>query len=52
MDAFPAFFPLAGRKVVIAGDGEGAEAKARLLAGSPAEVARVKIGRASCRERV
>ena len=36
MEAFPAFFPLAGRHVVIAGEGEGAEAKARLLAGSPA----------------
>lgn len=42
MDAFPAFFPLAGRKVVIAGDGEAAEAKARLFEGSPAEVARVE----------
>lgn len=41
MDAFPAFFPLAGRKVVIAGEGEAAEAKARLFEGSPAEVARV-----------
>jgi precorrin-2 dehydrogenase/sirohydrochlorin ferrochelatase len=41
MEAFPAFFPLSGRRVVIAGEGEGAEAKARLLAGSPAKVARV-----------
>ena len=41
MEAFPAFFPLSGRRVVIAGDGEGAEAKARLLAGSPAIVERV-----------
>src|SRR5580704_10675423 len=41
MEAFPAFFPLNGRRVVIAGDGEGAEAKARLLAGSPATVERV-----------
>jgi precorrin-2 dehydrogenase/sirohydrochlorin ferrochelatase len=41
MDTFPAFFPLRGRRVVIAGDGEGAEAKARLFAGSPAAVARV-----------
>jgi precorrin-2 dehydrogenase/sirohydrochlorin ferrochelatase len=41
MEAFPAFFPLRGRRVVIAGAGEGAEAKARLLAGSPAEVARI-----------
>lgn len=41
MDAFPAFFPLAGRTVVIAGEGEAAEAKARLFAGSPARVVRV-----------
>jgi precorrin-2 dehydrogenase/sirohydrochlorin ferrochelatase len=41
MEAFPAFVPLAGRRVVIAGDGEGAEAKARLLEGSPATVERV-----------
>jgi precorrin-2 dehydrogenase/sirohydrochlorin ferrochelatase len=41
MDTFPAFFPLAGRRVIIAGDGEGAEAKARLLAGSPATVTRL-----------
>lgn len=38
MDAFPAFFPLSGRKVVVAGDGEAADAKLRLLAGSPAQV--------------
>lgn len=38
MDAFPAFFPLAGRRVVVAGSGEPAEAKLRLLAGSPAKV--------------
>jgi len=41
VEAFPAFFPLSGRRVVIAGEGEGAEAKARLLAGSPAMVERV-----------
>jgi precorrin-2 dehydrogenase/sirohydrochlorin ferrochelatase len=41
MEAFPAFFPLSGRRVVIAGEGEGAEAKARLMAGSPAAVDRV-----------
>jgi len=41
MEAFPAFFPLSGRRVVIAGEGEGAEAKARLLAGSSATVERV-----------
>ena len=40
MEAFPAFFPLSGRRVVIAGEGEGAEAKARLLAGSAATLER------------
>src|SRR5579863_4837327 len=42
MEAFPAFFPLRGRRVVIAGAGEGAKAKVRLLAGSPASVVRVE----------
>lgn len=42
MDAFPAFFPLAGRTIVIAGSGEAAEAKARLFDGSPARVVRVE----------
>ena len=42
MDAFPAYFPLAGKKVVIAGSGEAAEAKARLFASSPAQVLRVE----------
>src|SRR4029453_4045974 len=41
MDAFPAFFPLAGRKVGIAGEGEAADAKARLFAGAPAEIVRL-----------
>src|SRR5271165_6039883 len=41
MESFPAFFPLRGLRVIIAGDGEGAEAKARLLAGSPAELVRL-----------
>lgn len=41
MDAFPAFFPLAGRSVAIAGEGESADAKARLFAGSPAKVVRL-----------
>ena len=40
MEAFPAFFPLSGRRVVIAGEGEGAEAKARLLASSPVSIER------------
>jgi precorrin-2 dehydrogenase/sirohydrochlorin ferrochelatase len=42
MEAFPAFFPLAGARVVIAGEGEGADAKARLLKGSPASVQRLR----------
>ena len=42
MEAFPAFFPLSGARVVIAGEGEGADAKARLLANSPAMVVRLK----------
>jgi precorrin-2 dehydrogenase/sirohydrochlorin ferrochelatase len=41
VDAFPAFFPLAGRAVAIAGEGEAAEAKARLFEGSPAAVVRL-----------
>ena len=41
MDAFPAYFPLAGRRIVIAGQGEPAEAKARLFEGSPAQVRRL-----------
>ena len=42
MDAFPAFYPLTGRTVVIAGTGEGAEAKVRLFAGSPATIRRLE----------
>jgi precorrin-2 dehydrogenase/sirohydrochlorin ferrochelatase len=38
MNAFPAFFPLAGRTVVIVGEGEAALAKARLFDGSPARI--------------
>ena len=41
MDAFPAFFPLAGRRVVVAGEGDAADAKARLFEGSPAVVTRL-----------
>jgi precorrin-2 dehydrogenase/sirohydrochlorin ferrochelatase len=41
MNSFPAYFPLAGKRVVIVGDGEAAEAKARLFAGSPATVERM-----------
>ena len=46
MDSFPAFFPLAGRRVVIVGVGEFADGKARLFDGSPAELVRVEDGRA------
>ncbi len=42
MEAFPAFLPLAGRRVILAGGGEAAEAKARLLAGSPARLDRLE----------
>lgn len=41
MNAFPAFFPLIGRKVVIAGSGDAADAKARLFEGAPAHIERV-----------
>ena len=41
METFPAFFPLRGKCVVIAGEGEPADAKARLFADSPAEVVRL-----------
>ena len=40
MDAFPAFIPLSGRKVVVIGEGEAADAKARLFDASPARLAR------------
>ena len=42
MDSFPAFFPLAGRTIVIAGTGEAAEAKVRLFEGSPAILVRLE----------
>lgn len=41
MNSFPAYFPLAGRRVVIVGDGEAADAKGRLFEGSPAQVLRL-----------
>jgi precorrin-2 dehydrogenase/sirohydrochlorin ferrochelatase len=46
MDAFPAFFPLAGRIVAIVGAGEAADAKVRLFDGSPARLLRVEDARA------
>lgn len=47
MDAFPAFFPLAGQIVVIAGAGDAAEAKVRLFEGSPAALVRLTDARAA-----
>jgi precorrin-2 dehydrogenase/sirohydrochlorin ferrochelatase len=41
METFPAFFPLAGRRIAIVGAGEAADAKARLFEGSAAEVVRL-----------
>jgi precorrin-2 dehydrogenase/sirohydrochlorin ferrochelatase len=38
LDVFPAFYPLAGRRVGLAGEGEGLQARRRLLSGSPAEL--------------
>jgi siroheme synthase-like protein len=46
METFPAFFPLAGRRVVIVGEGDAADAKARLFDGSPAVVTRLAAGEA------
>jgi precorrin-2 dehydrogenase/sirohydrochlorin ferrochelatase len=46
MDSFPAYFPLAGRKVVIVGSDDQAEGKARLFEGSPATLVRIDDGRA------
>jgi precorrin-2 dehydrogenase/sirohydrochlorin ferrochelatase len=42
MDAFPAFYPLAGRVIAIAGTGEAAEAKVRLFETSPATLRRLE----------
>ena len=41
MDVFPAFFPLAGRTVVVVGEGPAADSKARLFDGSPARLVRL-----------
>ena len=41
MDAFPAFVPLRGARVVVAGGGEAADAKARLFDGAPCELVRI-----------
>ena len=42
MDAFPAFYPLTGRVIAIAGSGEVAEAKVRLFESSPATLRRLE----------
>jgi precorrin-2 dehydrogenase/sirohydrochlorin ferrochelatase len=42
MDAFPAFYPLSGKTIVVAGTGEAAEAKLRLFVGSPATIRRLE----------
>ncbi|HEX3367390.1 bifunctional precorrin-2 dehydrogenase/sirohydrochlorin ferrochelatase [Phenylobacterium sp.] len=42
MDAFPAFYPLSGKTIVIVGTGEAAEAKLRLFVGSPARIRRLE----------
>ena len=41
MDAFPAFFSLHGRTIAIAGQGQAADAKARLFDSSPADLRRL-----------
>jgi uroporphyrin-III C-methyltransferase/precorrin-2 dehydrogenase/sirohydrochlorin ferrochelatase len=40
MRSFPAFMPLEGRRVAVIGSGPGADAKARLFEGSPADLLR------------
>jgi precorrin-2 dehydrogenase/sirohydrochlorin ferrochelatase len=44
MEAFPAFVPLKGRRVIIVGEGWMAEEKAALFVGSPAELVRLPEG--------
>ncbi len=43
MDAFPAFIPLSGKTVIVVGEGEAADNKARLFDGSPATVVRLSM---------
>ena len=49
MDAFPAFIPLAGRRVIIVGAGREAEEKAALFVGSPADLVRLPAADAALR---
>src|SRR3954471_17307199 len=44
MDSFPAFFPLAGKRIAVVGAGEQAEAKLRMFRQSPAEVVELAAG--------
>ena len=46
MDAFPAFIPLSDRRVVVVGEGETADNKARLFDGSPARLDRLTLDEA------
>lgn len=41
MDSFPAFVPLAGRRVVIVGEGREADEKAALFVGAPCALVRI-----------
>ncbi len=50
MEVFPAAFPLAGLTIAVAGEGEAADAKARLFEGSPATVVRIAAAEAGRRE--
>lgn len=47
MNAFPAFIPLDGARIVIVGDGPGADAKAQLVARARAEIVRIPAARAA-----
>ncbi len=47
MDVFPAAFPLAGLTIAVAGNGEAADAKARLFDGSPATLIRIEPSQAA-----
>src|ERR1700761_3783440 len=41
MDSFPAFVPLAGRRVVIVGEGRETDEKAALFSNAPCDLARI-----------
>ncbi len=50
MEVFPAAFPLAGVTIAVAGEGEAADAKARLFARSPATLIRIAAAEAGRRD--